>query len=141
MSSQTTVDDIKKHLSEKQAELEQKRREVMDYSKDVFGTAIKAILTKYPAIQEISWTAYTPSFNDGDPCYYRSQHDYFDVNDNGDEGYEFRKASDENQQIYTEIKGFLTAFNTEFYESTFGDGVKVTVTKDGITVKDYDCGY
>jgi hypothetical protein len=36
----------------------------------------KDIFAKYPDLISISWVAYTPYFNDGDTCYYRSRHNH-----------------------------------------------------------------
>ena len=32
---------------------------------------LKSLIAQFPELEAITWTQYTPGFNDGDPCYFR----------------------------------------------------------------------
>lgn len=93
----------------------------------------KNIFNKYPQLKSVSWTAYTPYFNDGDTCEYRSRHNdpEFEI-----EGAEY------GQPIYSEIRNelnkFLSQFDNDLMYELFGDHVQLVVSKEGISVEDYD---
>jgi len=98
--------------------------------KEVF----KEFFDKHPSAESISWTQYTPYFNDGDPC-------YFSVNEmelNADEDYEDEeKNSEESQEDPTLTDDFWELQNIpeEVLKSVFGDHVSVTATRDGFNVR------
>lgn len=93
----------------------------------------KDIFEKYPQLKSVSWTAYTPYFNDGETCEYSSHH--HDPEFEAD-GVEY------NQPIYSEIrnslKKFLSQFDSDLMYELFGDHVQLIVTKEGISVEEYD---
>jgi hypothetical protein len=57
------------------AEIEKLRKEAKEKVEAIFKTAVLELFTEYPNLKRLSWTQYTPYFNDGDPCTFRSSHD------------------------------------------------------------------
>jgi hypothetical protein len=51
------------------------RAEAKEKVEAVFKEAALELFTEYPNLKRISWTQYTPYFNDGDACTFRSTHD------------------------------------------------------------------
>lgn len=112
-----------------------------------FPLIIQPHLLKDDTIQNISWSQYTPYFNDGDECTFGVNND--DIYVNGDdlselEGYEqsySRKDREPNnlEKTVDEIRAALQAIPQEFYKDLFGDHVRVTVNRDGtIETEEYD---
>lgn len=88
----------------------------------------KDIFAKYPDLVSISWVAYTPYFNDGDTCYYRSRHNY--PNLEGD--------LKNHSEIETEVKEFLSQFDDPLMFELFGDHAFITITREGTTIEEYE---
>lgn len=88
----------------------------------------KTIFSKYPTLQSVSWTAYTPWFNDGEPCTFGSHHDWAEVEWNGES----------NEEAEKEIEEFLGNFDDDLMLDLFGDHVEIIVTAEGISVNEYD---
>ena len=86
----------------------------------------KELFEKHPQLESVSWRQYTPYFNDGDPCYFRVGE--FEPEFDGDED----EAS--NDAVY-ELADELPE---EVLESVFGDHVKITATRDGFEVTEYE---
>jgi hypothetical protein len=95
-----------------------------------------------PSITELRWTQYTPYFNDGGVC-------SFSVNN-----FTF-KATDETSKYEDENDGFIDTWgrskhtamvkafdndvsDDDVFEAVFGDGVRVTATRDGFEVEEYE---
>lgn len=94
------------------------------------------VFETYPDVKNVTWTQYTPSFNDGDPCTFRSGHTYPGLNtdEDGEEG-------DAPDGAYGAVKKALSVFDDDDMYAFFGNGTRVTVTRKGVKVEDYDCGY
>lgn len=73
------------------------------------------------SIQEYSFTAYTPYFNDGDPCVY-SVHFYPFIHVENDVDPEIR--------VDDEIREFIDSIPTEIAQSIFDEG-RIIVSRDG----------
>jgi hypothetical protein len=119
--------------------LEEINKEFTEVAKEEFKTWAKNIFNTYDGLESISFTAYTPYFNDGDPCYFRSNHKYFSVN--SDELEEFNKdnfTEEEAERLDSEITYFMDKFNSNDIKKLFGDHCKVNITKNGIYVDEYD---
>lgn len=110
---------------------EVKAREIMDAGfKDIFG--------RYPDLKEISWTQYTPWFNDGDECVFGVNEPYikFLSDDEGRDEYDLE--GEMQGEAYEEVSTFLSTFKDEDMQRVFGDHVTVVVTRDGIETDGYD---
>jgi len=123
----------KKNALEEQ--LEEVKQEFVPIAKKEFERWAKELFPKYSWLESISWSAYTPSFNDGSPCLFSSNHDDFDIN-NGDNDPE-EVTEEESEKAAEEISEFLCSFSDDDMEILFGDGVRVTITEDGVTTDDY----
>lgn len=124
---------------ELEAQLEKLNNEFTEVAKTKFGEWAKDLFGRYPGLEQITWTAYTPYFNDGDPCYFRSCHTYASIN--SDECEEFDRENfteEEADKLEKEIYEFMSKFSDEDMERLFGDHVKVTLTKNGVDVDEYD---
>lgn len=153
----TIIDRIKGELK---AFNEKKKALVEELRKD-FPGLIKPLLEESQLINSISWTQYTPYFNDGDECVFRSNACDFGINgglygENHDEnGTEFwRKEAysyihkkympnddyNENEaKIHEGLSEILGEIPDEFYEELFGNHVKITIFKDGtIDIEEYN---
>lgn len=45
------------------------------------GASLQALIAKYPLVEAIQWTQYTPGFNDGDPCLFGVNDLHFKLRD------------------------------------------------------------
>lgn len=103
---------------------------------------------------------HTPSYNDGDPCYFRigdvlfsnveglTSEDYDEDDEElidksgGDPfaGYSY-SACEKYESIKDEIEEFSNMIGNselkDFFEETYGDGVTVIITKDKIETEEY----
>lgn len=126
-------------------------------AKDAFAEQSKPLFEKYPQILSISWTQYTPHFNDGDPCTFRCYNDYPSVKfagevvdaDEDESGYgtevgtwdikcDREAGRTELADAKQAVIDFLAAFSDETYGEMFGDGVRVIVTADKTKTEEYD---
>jgi hypothetical protein len=141
----STLSDIKalKH------NIEKLRKEAKTKVESIFKTAALELFVEYPDLKSISWTQYTPYFNDGDACYFSSHHYYAAIkfvasNEDEDEDDDYQEGYDESSATPKQLKAgkaaeeFLENFDNDDMENLFGDGVKVIITKDGIEVEDYE---
>lgn len=122
-------------------------------------TAIaKEVFDLYPGVQAIGWSQYTPYFNDGDPCVFRVGCPTIKVDEQfaenfepvlseyAEDFYEVSSYSVKNNPNYTSIldlgnlltslEGLLGTFEN-FVQEEYGDGVWVTITRDGVEVTEY----
>jgi hypothetical protein len=152
-------------LKERQSQISDIKKEVLDLSSGIFEDFYKYIFEKYPTLESFGWTQYTPYFNDGDTCIFSVNTDYISVNDEyvdeskwssevnvlnwGNWNRELKVYEgrvDEPNPNYdpvltaasNEITNFLGNFDNEFYLSKFGDHAEITVTKNGVDISDYD---
>lgn len=93
----------------------------------------KILFSKYTKLESISWSQYTPHFNDGDECVFSSKHRYADI-----VGSELDEDSKEYEDIKKEFEDFMAQFDNDLLRDVFGDGVKMIVTREGITVEEYN---
>lgn len=138
-----------------QEKLEQTRKEMQEEFKRNLEDMFKEFFEHVPVVKKISWTQYTPYFNDGDPCVFRvygpeflsiwadGDHNDFDGDIDGEDGefYGEDVAHQEEVNIYKDrIQGLNSLINSseEFFLELFGDGSAVTVSRDGITVEEYE---
>ena len=152
-------------LKERQSQISDIKKQVLDLSSGIFEDFYKYIFEKYPTLESFGWSQYTPYFNDGDTCIFSVNTDYISVNDECvDEAkwssevnvlnwgnwnrelkvYEGRveEPNPNYDPVLTaasnEITNFLGNFDNDFYLSKFGDHAEITVTKSGVDISDYD---
>lgn len=141
-------EQILKKSAELKAKTDALRKEAAEMVKPLLMEFIKA----NPQVTAIKWTQYTPYFNDGDACVFRVQDPefFFDGMDHdedeghgawwlGREGCDVlpEKASQETRTACIALAKALGEIN-EALEELFGDHVQVIVTKDGVSVDEYE---
>ena len=67
MSTLSEIKEIKSEINKLRKEAKAKVRD--------FQKAVLELFVEYPNLKRISWTQYTPYFNDGDTCEFGSNHD------------------------------------------------------------------
>lgn len=139
-----TVNKIKAEL----AAFNEKKKQLVEQLRTEFPSLLKPLFDQSDNIKKISWTQYSPYFNDGDECTFSAHIDYIDVNDeeyyeeNDDEDRdddEYLPLTENDDKIVKEITQVLQSVPEEFYEELFGNHVKVNVFRDGtLDVEEYD---
>ncbi len=130
-----------KELKEKITEL---RRQATEEGRAVFRDGFEQFFKDHPVLEQVSWTQYTPYFNDGDTCTFSAQNDSIYINGTDYAEHEFSKygadrCTDEVKKAAgLAILDFLAVFDNEDYLNMFGDHARVTVTKEGIEVEEYE---
>jgi len=152
-------------LKERQSQISDIKKEVLDLSSGIFEDFYKYIFEKYPTLESFGWTQYTPYFNDGETCVFYANTNCISVNDEyvddanwasevnvinwGNWNRELKvyegRVEEPNPnydpvltEASNEITNFLGNFDNDFYLSKFGDHASITVTKDGVDISDYD---
>jgi hypothetical protein len=142
--------DLQK-LADLRTEITAKQKALHEEIRGMFGEGAKGVFESHPNLVSISWTQYTPYFNDGDACSFSSYHDYpaitFKLQDEDGEDVEVEfdeNSGEEDPDDYEEADAiraaaesaadFLGNFEEDEFEALFGDHVKVTVTPDGKAV-------
>jgi hypothetical protein len=139
------MSDTLEEVKAAKEEIASLKKEVEKKVKSVFHNALKKIFTENSNLKKIEWRCYTPYFNDGDVCTYRSSHDYADINGVGDYGddEEDEKAWEalgetEQERLSKVVGDFMKNWDSTDMMSLFGDHVKVTATPAGIETEHYD---
>ena len=131
-----------KELMAKKEDMENKLRELKEEfdvcAKEHFTEWAKDLFERYPPLNLISWTGYTPSWNDGDPTFFLSSHTYYSINsteseETDDEGFGEKQL----ENLKEEVDKFISQFDDDDMERLFGNGVRVLVTKGGVEVEEY----
>lgn len=156
----TIIDRIKGELKT----FNDKKKALVEELRKDFPSLIKPLLEQSQLIESISWTQYTPYFNDGDECTFSSHaadfgingHSFIDGSDDSEHGNFWDKEvydySDRNYrkipnskyiphegEIMNGLSDILSEIPDEFYKDLFGDHVEVTIFKDGtIDVSEYN---
>lgn len=117
---------------------EEKEKNLIEITKIQCLTAIQQLFTDYPALKSFSFNCYTPSWNDGDNCV--NTVDYYAISINGakltKEGY--YEYNEETEKLATTISKLLQQIPASLFEKMFGTDIKITVTKEGYTIENYD---
>jgi L-ribulose-5-phosphate 3-epimerase UlaE len=123
--------------------LHQLKKEMSEKFQSELKTVFKAVFEQYPAVTKMCWTQYTPYFNDGDPCVF-NVHDLYVFDDTVEEDSDYYDGVDvswgEGKEQYPEIAQIsknLSAADDLLLEM-FGDHCQIIVTRDGITVEEYE---
>jgi hypothetical protein len=127
-----------------------------------FKEMLTGIFSRHPTLMSLRWSQYTPHFNDGDPCTFNvndieaefiagtllakkfdKSKDWPTEDESAQEGefYVSWNFSKQHADLSKEIGEIGNVFSTveDLMLTVFGDGVQVTVTRDGeIEIEDYD---
>jgi uncharacterized small protein (DUF1192 family) len=159
------VEEIIKEVKSKQQEIANLKKELHKKSEEAFFAGAKEILKTFPDLKSVSWSQYTPYFNDGDTCEFSANTDSFEINeDSVNTNNDIRPTLVVTQGVWNREKRqydgrvekpnpsfnknladgvdamseFLGVFDEDFYKQQFGDHVKVTITSEGVETTDYD---
>lgn len=116
--------------------------------------AFKEFFAKHPSAHTITWTQYTPYFNDGDACHFSvhemvlnddEDEDYYDDDEDEDEDEDGEEAvepevvelTEEQQEALDEDFDRLQNIPEDVLEAVFGDHVQITATAEGFEVTEY----
>lgn len=144
---------ILEQIAENNAEVEKLRQQTSTNNRKLLGQAVQQIFEENQDwLTSFSWTQYTPYFNDGDACTFGINLGYPEINEeswgNCDYVREFSgwgsnrkpnpKYDPAKVSVINNLQRIIGSVGTECLESIFGDHAKITVTKDGFKVKQYD---
>jgi hypothetical protein len=159
------MEELILEIKEKQKEIKDLQDQLRKRSNEVFKEAFDQIFNKYERLDNFSWTQYTPYFNDGDACRFSAHTDYIYVNgehvDDCDwmneknviswgtynrekRVYEGRVEVDnpnydpEMSAAVESVKNILNLFDNDFFEKQFGDHMRVTVSRNGVSTDYYE---
>lgn len=137
-------------LDKLSAEYEALKSKATAKIKDELHAYFLAWHKQVPDLKSISWTQFTPYFNDGDTCYF-GVYAGSSVRVNGKyEGYEvfgsYGRGKKKEDQVVSkevaeaaeEIANYIESINGDFLLDAFGDHVEITITPTGIMVEDYE---
>ena len=128
-----STEKLQEQFSEFKRQVEALRGQLQKTGEQFLIEHFKNIFEKYPQLDRVSWTQYTPYFNDGEECTFSSHHEWAEIEG---EGLEYGKP--EYEGIKKEIRTFLSQFDDELLKNLFGDHVQIIVSKEGISVEEYD---
>lgn len=132
-------DELLAKKKEAEDTLEEIKKEFTESAKEMFQEWSCDLFKRYPGLEYITFTAYTPYFNDGDACTYRSNHEYFSVNTYDCEEFNRDNFTDEEaNKLDSEISEFMGNFTDDDIERLFGDHCRVIINKDGVDIEEYD---
>lgn len=133
-------------LNSTKTELEEKVSALRADMKNKVGEYLvahyKPLFDKYPNVYGISWTAYTPYFNDGSPCSFSSCHGDLSVisfiDGEPDEVDIYEHSKDITYEVGEEFSNHFPDISDDDMLSFFGDHVQVTLNRGGVEVDDYE---
>lgn len=126
------------------------RETYIETAKAEFTDGFAALFQQYPQLKSVSWTQYTPYFNDGEECRFSVNRDLsingFDSYDSDKDSANLQQHSDKNASTYDKnaaacvkaVTKFYEAFDDDVFKELFDDHVEVTVTAKGVTTSDYE---
>jgi hypothetical protein len=144
----TTLEEIKDISSKRDALIKKGAEEFKEYIVE-FTKSLKD-----DGLVGIRWVHYTPAFNDGDSCEFTVGEVYAKFSDSSEEedeeggyigegGYidTYCIHDDKSKQsVIEKIKVMFRYIPEELLEQAFNNFVMITVTENGIDVRDYDRG-
>jgi len=139
-------------VNEQFEEIKKLKKQYEDAVKAVGREGISKLLAplfeRYPRVLHVTWTQYTPYFNDGEPCEFNANGRYADVTFSPAESDVMTKESAKAETRWSSkdpaeqeaIKAFHDALGIDdsVMLAAFGDHVEVTVDRNGIEVVEYE---
>jgi len=147
----TTIDEFTSSVRKLEEDLKVR-------ASNLFKEAVKELFVFLPDVKAVTWTQYTPYFNDGDECFFRLNEvvyvtgapegeevvDYAASNspyeledsDCAFTEYDLEKGS-EKREIVKSFEKLLSSMENQL-KATFGDHVQVIVSPDKVIVNEYD---
>lgn len=119
---------------------EAKKKQLVEELRKEFPQMFVELFNKSKCIESVSWTQYTPYFNDGEECVFSANTDWLDLN--GEDYYsrdEIEGWDKTEEAIIQEIKNVLGSIPEDFFRELFGDHAQITLKKNGdIIVTEYE---
>lgn len=121
-------------FKEVKANIASLRKAAVDIAHATFKEGTDALFEAHPTLHSISWTQYTPYFNDGDPCEFSSNANYATLNNEEGEfedadGYAVNYAPP-SAEARAAVEEFLGVFDDDDYLQLFGDHQLITITRE-----------
>lgn len=140
-------------LEQLRNEIEEQKRLLKIQFQTEFNNIVRDFFIAVPTIKSVSWTQYTPYFNDGDSCEF-SVNDLFFASDENDDMESWREFDEDGQfsDYLSSVKKYLSDeeyelcetlstlinSNEDIMEDVFGDHVMVVLRADGAHDTEYD---
>lgn len=89
------------------------------------------LLNLHPKVKHISWTQYTPYFNDGNECYFSVYNDCWHLTNDDNYLYNENVSKSDKEAVmatYKEISRVLKGIPNSTWETLFGDHIKISVS-------------
>lgn len=113
------------------------REKLQEVGREAVVDALKPLFAANPTIQYVTWTQYTPYFNDGEPCTFYSNHSYagiFGSRDVLDESY-YEDGDIEDAVLPQAFRDIPD----DIMQACFGDHVQIIVSREGkVEVDEYN---
>lgn len=126
-------EELQKEFTEFKIQIDELREKLVHTGEQFLVKNFKEIFNNHPKLEEVRWTAYTPYFNDGEECTFRSGHKSPEL-----EGKDLPYDGKEYKEIENKIEEFMGQFDDDLMYDLFGDHVEIVVTAEGMSVENYD---
>lgn len=126
-------EQLQEKITEFKSQVSKLRESLKETGEQFLKENLKDMFEKFPQLEVISWTQYTPYFNDGEECTFSSNHDWPEI-----EGEGLKYGEPAYEEIRNHLKNFMAHLDDDLMYDLFGDHVQIVVTKDGISVEEYD---
>jgi hypothetical protein len=140
---------IVEQLTNLSAQLTEIQERTRREAQEVLKPGLKEFMDSHLDVEAIRWTQYTPYFNDGETCTF-GVHDLEAKFVGGDEeagdredGFEYlwsRTPDGVDNKTWADLHALNKALSNsdDALQATFGDHVRVIVTKDGVDTEEYE---
>lgn len=149
----TVPDDIITDMKKLKKEFDAKMKAaIKPFRKAIFDKFMELLL-QAPSVRGLQWTQGTPSWNDGDVCEFGVYSLMLDIplSENDEDAiYEDEagyigegRLPKEEIEVTEKLNELFTSIDEDIMKMTFGDGARVTMTKDSkdFEIDDYDEDY
>lgn len=131
-------------LIEKISALEKEMNEVLnngrkDVHAELFKLIDEGVFQKFPDVESVGWTQYTPYFNDGEPCHFGINTDVYGIYVNDECGYDLGDEEwAKHEDVREYVSDIIDKLSPRILETLYEEGL-VVIKRDGtFEVKDYD---
>ena len=115
---------------------------IEEHGEEALKEAFKTFFDTYPEVKAVTWTQYTPYFNDGDACNFfvndfEIDDEYEDDEDCDEDEYEDDEDDDQEAvgssftDAYKALSILQSSIPDDVLLNVFGDHMGVTATRDG----------
>lgn len=158
VSTSIALKDLLVEQKKMQAEYEVLKKDFQKRGQEILKKSFSSFFEAYPKVKAITWTQYTPYFNDGEACVFGvgdmwvlSKKSYEDWQEEGggyaeeydvirpyiEDKYEDELTKEEKKNINVFVRT-IQALSDDLYLDMFGDHVYVIATRKGFKVEEYE---